>query len=344
VPKLRFQPGLRLNYDKKTGSYLAVVTNGAGSTTLTADQRGVLAPQNYSARFSDWNVSGDATLSYDFARDVHGYATYARSFKSGGINLSGLPLDANNNPILGAASVKPEKVNHFELGLKTQFLDRRATLNLAGFWTEVKDYQATVTNGQLGVIRGYLANADKVRVRGVEFDSNFQPTDRFKLYVNGAYTDAKYVRFRDAPCPPELSGGTTGATPSAPGTPGGVSPANCDISGQVLPGISKWALGFGGEVNVPVQEGQVYLGYDGSWRSRFSSNPSPSAYTWIDGYSLSSFRLGYRKGKVNAFAWVRNAFDKRYFELLSVQSGNTGLIVGQPGDPRTWGFTISGSF
>ncbi|WP_313534585.1 TonB-dependent receptor [Sphingomonas sp.] len=344
VPKLRFQPGLRVNYDKKTGSYLAVVTNGAGSTTLTADQRGVLAPQNYAARFSDWNVSGDATLSYDFARDVHGYATYARSFKSGGINLSGLPLDANNNPILGAASVKPEKVNHFELGLKTQFLDRRATLNLAGFWTEVKDYQATVTNGQLGVIRGYLANADKVRVRGVEFDSNFQPTDRFKLYVNGAYTDAKYVRFRDAPCPPELSGGTTGATPSAPGTPGGVSPANCDISGQVLPGISKWALGFGGEVNVPVQEGQVYLGYDGSWRSRFSSNPSPSAYTWIDGYSLSSFRLGYRKGKVNAFAWVRNAFDKRYFELLSVQSGNTGLIVGQPGDPRTWGFTISGSF
>jgi len=344
VPKLRFQPGLRVNYDKKTGSYLAVVTNGAGSTTLTADQRGVLAPQNYSARFSDWNISGDATLSYDFARDVHGYATYARSFKSGGINLSGLPLDLNNNPILGAASVKPEKVNHFELGLKTQFLDRRATFNVAGFWTEVKDYQATVTNGQLGVIRGYLANADKVRVRGVEFDSNFQPTDRLKLYVNGAYTDAKYVRFRDAPCPPELSGGTTGATPSAPGTPGGVSPANCDISGQVLPGISKWALGFGGEVNVPVAEGQVYLGYDGSWRSRFSSNPSPSAYTWIDGYALSNFRLGYRKGKVNAFAWVRNAFDKRYFELLSVQSGNTGLIVGQPGDPRTWGFTISGSF
>jgi iron complex outermembrane recepter protein len=329
--KLRFQPGLRLNYDKKTGSYVAVVTNGSGSTNLTSDQRGVLAPQDYSARFSDWNVSGDATLSYDFDPDVHAYATYARSFKSGGINLSGLPLDASNNPIQAAASVKPEKVNHFEVGLKTQFLDRRATLNLAGFWTDVKDYQATVTNGQLGVIRGYLANADRVRSRGVEFDSNLQVSARLKLYANGAFTDAKYVRFRDAPCPPELSGGSN-------------SPANCDISGQVLPGISKWAAGFGGEANVPVREGQVYLGYDGSWRSRFSSNPSPSAYTWIDGYSLSNFRLGYRKGRVNTFAWVRNAFDQNYFELLSVQSGNTGLIVGQPGDPRTWGFTISGSF
>lgn len=331
LPKLRVQPGLRLNYDKKSGSYVATVTTGTGSTTLNSDQRGVLAPQSYSPRFSDWNVSGDVTLSYDFDRDVHGYATYARSFKSGGINLSGLPLDANNSPILAAVTVKPEKVNHYEVGLKTQFFDRRATFNLAGFWTEVKDYQATVTNGQLGVIRGYLANADKVRVRGFEFDSNIQPSDRFKLYANGAFTDAKYARFRDAPCPPELSGGAS-------------SPANCDISGQVLPGISKWAFGFGGEANAPVAEGEVYLGYDGSWRSRFSSNPSPSAYTWIDAYSLSNFRLGYRKGKVNAFAWVRNAFDKRYFELLSVQSGNTGLIVGQPGDPRTWGFTISGSF
>ena len=347
VDGLHIQPGLRVNYDKKDGSYVAVVTTGTGSTTLNSDQRGVLAPQSYNPKFSDWNVSGDITLSYDFSPDVHAYATYARSFKSGGINLSGLPLDASNNPILSAATVKPEKVNHFEIGLKSQFADRRVTFNLAGFWTEVEDYQATVTNGQLGVIRGYLANAGKVRVRGVEFDSSFRPSQRFNAYVNGAYTDAKYVDFKDAPCPPELAGGTVagaGQTPSAPGTPGGLSPAFCDISGQVLPGISKWSLSWGGEVNLPFGDGNAYLGYDGSWRSRFSSNPSPSAYTWIDGYSLSNFRAGWRRQDLNIYAWVRNAFDQNYFELLSVQSGSTGLIVGQPGDPRTYGLTISKSF
>jgi iron complex outermembrane receptor protein len=41
---------------------------------------------------------------------------------------------------------------------------------------------------------------------------------------------------------------------------------------------------------------------------------------------------------------VHNAFDQDYFELLSTQSGSTGLIVGQPGDPRTFGATISASF
>jgi iron complex outermembrane receptor protein len=350
--RLRLQPGLRVNYDKKSGSYVAVVTTGTGSTTLNNDQRGILAPQSYEAEFSDWNVSGDFTIAYDLAPDVLAYATYAKSFKSGGINLAGLPLDASSNPILSAATVKPEKVDHFEVGLKTQFLNRRATLNLAGFWTGIDDYQATVTNGQLGVLRGYLANADKVRVRGIEADFSIRPARGLSLYVSGAFTDHEYVRFVDAPCPPELAGGSA-ATPanpaSPPGAPGGFSPANCDISGQWLPGISKWAFSFGGEYGLPAKllgrSGEVYVGADGSYRSRFSSNPSRSAYTDIEGYALASFRLGFRSDDGwNGFLWVRNAFDARYHDVLATQSGSTGLIVGQPGDPRTWGVTIQKRF
>jgi iron complex outermembrane receptor protein len=360
VSEFHIQPGLRLNYDRKEGSYVATVSinnasfpNKVGTcanpTALNADQLNTLAPQCYSPNFSAWNVSGDFTLSYDFSPDVHGYATYARSFKSGGINLSGLPLNATNTGVdLTTQTVKPEKENHYEVGLKTQFLDRRLTLNLAGYWTDVFDYQATVNNGQTTVIRGYLANAGLVRVRGAEFDSSFRPSPRVSLYASGAYTDARYVRFTNAPCPPELSGGNpvlpgSGNVVAPAGTPG-FSPLTCDISGGALPGVSKWSLSFGGEINKPVGKGQVYLGYDGSYRSRFSSNPSPSAYTWIEGYSLSNFRLGYRQGSLNVFAWVRNAFDRNYFELLSTQSGSTGLIVGQPGDPRTFGATISKRF
>ncbi len=348
----RFQiaPGLRLNYDKKKGDYVSVVTNGTG-TALTADQRGVLAPQSYQPNFDNWNLSGDITAAYTVTSDIHAYATYARSYKSGGINLSGLPLDLSNNPILSAATVRPEKVNHYELGLKTQFIDRRLTLNLAGFWTEISDYQATVTNGQLGVLRGYLANAGKVRTRGLEFDSAFRPTNRFSVYANGAYTDAKYVKFVDAPCPPELSGGSAPTATSLPGPAGTgtVSPSNCDISGQRLPGVSKWAFSYGAEYDLPATigglDGQVYLGYDGSYRSTFSSNPSRSLYTDIKGYALSNFRLGFKaKDSWNVFGWLRNAFDHNYYEVLALQSGSTGLVVGQPGDPRTYGLTVSRSF
>jgi iron complex outermembrane receptor protein len=350
--RLQLQPGVRINYDKKDGSYVATVTTGTGSTTLNSDQRGVLAPQSYEAKFSDWNLSYDFTASYDVADHVLAYATYARSFKSGGVNLSGLPLDGNNDPILSAGSVKPEKVNHFEVGLKTQLLDRKVTLNLAGFWTEISDYQATVTNGQLGVLRGYLANAEKVRVRGVELDLSARPTDRLDVYFNGAYTDHEYVSFKDAPCPPELAGGTTvtaGQTPSGPGVAAGLSPASCDISGQWLPGISKFALSYGGEYRLPTKllglDGEAYLGVEGSYRSKFSSNPSRSAYMDVKGYALTNFRAGFRAdSRWDIYGWVRNAFDSKYYEVLANQSGNTGLIVGQPGDPRTFGVTVKASF
>ncbi len=353
------QPGFRVNYDKKKGLYNSVVTNGAGQLVTFAStdprivaQRAVLAPQFFEPKFSDWNFSYDVTASYRLSRDILAYATYAKTFKSGGINLNGVPADTLGNPLLAAGTVKPEKVSHFEAGIKAQFWDRKVTLNLSAFRTEIRNYQALVNNGQLGVLRGYLANADKVRTQGLEWDFSVRPSERFNLYVNGSRTNAKYVKFVDAPCPPELSGGTTvlpGQVPGEAGIPGGLSPESCDISGQRLPGVSKWTLSYGAEVNLPTtvlgKEGVVYLGYDGNLRSNFSSNPTPSAYTWVKGYSLSNFRLGYRSEHgVDLYGWVRNAFKQKYFEQLAVPSGNTGLIVGQPGDPRTWGFTVKAEF
>jgi iron complex outermembrane recepter protein len=356
------QPGLRLNYDRKKGLYDSVVTGRASDGTRQlvlfsgayagdpwiVAQRGVLAPQRFSPRFSDWNVSYDLTASLDLAADVHAYATYARTFKSGGINLNGVPADGVGNPLLAAGTVRPEKVDHVEIGVKSQFWDRKATFNVSAFRTVIGDYQALVSNGQLGVLRGYLANAEKVRSQGFEWDFSLRPGDRFNAYVNGAWTDATYRDFTDAPCPPELSGGGSGTPVAAPGVPGN-SPANCDISGKVLPGVSKWALSWGAEVNQPVRllgrDGEAYLGVDGSYRSAFSSNPSPSAYTRIRGYALTNLRAGFRTdGGLELFAWVRNAFDVDYFEQLQVPSGNTGLIVGQPGDPRTYGATVKVEF
>lgn len=360
---LTISPGVRVNYDRKSGFYSSVVTGTAsdGTTQLVlftgpyandpwiAAQRGVRAPQFYEPTFSQWNLSYDLNLSYRLAPDVLTYATYAKTFKSGGINLNGVPLDAAGIPILAVGSIRPEKVDHFEVGVKSQFWDRRATLNVTGFWTEIRDYQANVNNNQLGLLRGYLANAEKVRVRGIESDFSVRPSDRFTAYVNGAYTDHEYVRFVDAPCPLELSGGGTGTPVAPPGTPGGNSPANCDISGQWLPGISNWAASWGAEWNAPVglfgRDGQAYFGYDASYRSKFSSSASRSIYLDVDGYSLHNFRAGFRTSDgLNLFAWLRNAFDQNYFEQLAVTPGSTGLVAGQPGDPRTYGLTLGFSF
>ena len=368
---LTIQPGARLNYDKKSGFYQRVVTTGtgavitscapsvtAGNPVLTA-QCGIYQPQVSAPSDSAWNFTYDFNVNYKIAPDILAYATYAKSFKTLGINQNGLPLNSDNTVNYAAGTVKPESVNHFEVGLKTQFWGRRATFNLTAFRTEIKDFQATVNGGQFGTTRGYLANADKVRSQGIEADFKIVASDRFTAYANGAYTDAKYVKFCNAPPPPELAGGSstgivvTGrcsytGTPGPAATASQVSPPFVDISGERLPGVSKWAFSYGAEYNIPLtlldKDGQLYVGVDGNYRSHWNSNATPSIYTEVKGYALTNFRAGFRGDGFDVFGWVRNAFDVNYIDNLQVAPGNTGLIAGTPGDPRTWGGTIKFSF
>jgi len=351
-------PGVRINYDDKVGSYVSIVRDAqgnlvpySGGTPRQAAQREAIQPQAFQDEaYRAWNLTYDLTASYKPSRDVLLYATYAHTFKSGGLNLNGVPV-VNGVVQTDLAQIDPEKVDHFELGVKSQFWDRKATFNVSGYWTIIKDYQAIVNNSSTSTLRGYLANAGEVRVRGVEADFSIRPTERFNAYVNGAFTDHKYVEFANAPCPPERSGGTAapvGSPGGTPGVPGQLSPVVCDISGQWLPGISKWAFSYGAEYNVPAKllglDGEFYVAGDANYRSKFSSNASRSIYTDIEGYTLANFRLGFRTDDFNVFGWVRNAFDQEYFELLATTPGNTGLVAGNPGDPRTYGLTISKAF
>ena len=331
--RLSIAPGLRVNYDKKRGSYEALVSGGLPNPTRAQQliKNGVLQSQSYEADFSDWNLSGDVTLSWKPTRDVLLFATYARSFRSGGINLSGLPTRADGvTPATEVATIDPETVDHFELGLKSTLMDGAATLNLAAYRTDIRDFQTTVVDGTVGVIRGYLANVPKVRSQGLEADLSVRPTDRLNAYVNFAWTDATYVDFPGAPPPIEQSGGAIQFV---------------DASGGRLPGVSEYALSYGAEYRLPAGSGEAYLGIDGSLRSDFSSSPTPSRVQNVDGYVLTNLRAGYRaQGGWEVFGWVRNAFDTRYFDFLTAAPGSTGLIVGQPGDPRTWGVTASVRF
>ncbi len=332
--KLRIQPGLRINYDTKDATYSATVTGGIGNPTAAqqAQKNAALPAQFYTGRFRATNVSGDLNISYRIADDVLIYGVYSRAFKSGGLNLNGLPFRADNVTVATElATVRPERVNHFEAGVKAQLWDRRATINLTAYHTKVKDYQTTVSNGAIGVVRGYLANAD-VRIRGAEGEFSVRPFQWLNAYLNVAYNDGIYARFPDAPVAPESSGGT------AP---------SIDISGKRFPGISKWSLAWGGEASLPISPGggEAYLGVDASYRSSYSSNATPSPYFIVDAYTIANVRLGYRRESgFNVFAWVRNAFNEKYYEFLTNQPGNNGLVVGQLGDPRTFGVTIAKRF
>ncbi len=342
---LHVLPGVRYNYDKKDLDYARTTYGGLQTTdpALLALKKAVYSNQAFSTSADNNNLSANLTLSYRPSNQLNVYATYSNSYKSVGLNLGGLPtIGTSDSADLSVAQVKPEYVQHYEVGVKTKPF-KGATVNVTVFNTDITDYQTTVQVPQIGLNRGYLANAEKVNVKGLEVDARYQYNEDLNVNAALAYTEGKYVSFTNAPLPLEETGKTI--------VEGGVSKtvAFKDASGGILPGISKWNVSGGIDWNFTKgklggRTGKFFFASDVSYRSEYSSNPTPSAVLNIDGYALLNTRIGFKSDNFSYFFWGRNLAGTNYFEQLQAAAGNSGLYAGVLGDPRTYGATIRFNF
>ena len=330
--KLHLLPGIRVNYDDKSVDFKRVTYGGleTNDPALIAIKKSVYSDQEFQAQIDSVNYSGQLTLSYKATDKINTYATFATNFKPVGLNLGGLPSVAGK-PLTELAVIKPEELQHFEIGIKTSPTNS-TTANITIYNTKIKNFQTQVQLADLSVNRGFLANAEEVRVRGIEFDGNAKIGDYISFYGAVAYTDGIYVSFTNAPPPLEETGGATFK----------------DISGSELPGISKWAGSLGGEIDKTGKlfnlDGKYFLALDSYFRSSFSSSASPSKYLAIDGYGLLNARLGFQNHGFTIYVWGRNLLNTDYYEQLLPAGGNAGHYAGMLGDPRTLGITLRYSF
>src|SRR5690606_39272957 len=114
-----------------------------------------------------------------------------------------------------------------------------------------------------------------------------------------------------------------------------------DISGGALPGVSKWAGSVGGEFAIVTKsvgkDVKFFIALDDSFRSSFSSSPSPSAYLNVDGHSVLNARTGFKAPYgIPAYVWSRNLLNQDDFERLLAAGGTAGHYAGVLGDPRTF--------
>lgn len=347
IDGLHVLPGIRFNYDKKDVSYNRTRYGGldtatyagtkAEKTSLQNFKNGVYTDQAYEADADENNLTYNVTLAYKANNRINAYATYSTSYKPVGVNVAGLPTPPAGKTLTDLAIINPEDVKHVEIGIKSS-PSPNATLNLTVYNTRIHDYQTNVQSPELGVNRGYIANAEEVSVQGAEIDANINFRS-FRFFGSLAYADGKYVKFTNAPLPLEETGTTVDVE--------GVSTqlAFKDISGGDLPGISKWTTSAGGEFTTSTsflrQPGKFFFAVDTYYRSDFSSSASPSRYLNVDGYMLVNARTGFRASNgISAFIWSRNLFDKNYYEQLLVAGGNAGHYAGVLGDPRTYGITL----
>jgi len=334
--RLSLTTGLRYTGEDKDGSYSSFVYGGLTgvSPSLLNSKLSILRPQTYEAKKSSGNLSGRFVASYEVTDGVMAYASYADTSKSGGLNMSGLPLNAANLPALATVVIRPEKNTTIEAGVKSKLFGNRVILNADLYETNVKDFQTNVVDTGPGALRGYLANIPKVRVKGAEFDGQFLLTDHLSAHLSAAWTDGRYVSYVNGPCPLERIASATTV---------------CNLSGKPLSSLARWVWSGGGEyhrsLTLGAATGDGYVHVETTLRTKTFGDPSDSAYTVIGGYGLTNLKVGFRAARGwEASVFVRNLFDAHYLQNVTIQAGNSGLIVGTPGDGRSLGAALRTRF
>jgi iron complex outermembrane receptor protein len=312
--RLTLTGGVRYTHDRRDG-----VSDTSTSGTPNA---ATSIPFHYNVAVSGDNVSYLASASYKIAKDVLGYVSYSTGYKGAGLNLNAA-VSAGSPLVLA-----PELVNSWEVGLKQQYLDRRLTLNLAGYWTELTGLQANIvpSNGN----RSFLANVGNIRSRGIEADGTFRLTEGLTLGLNGSFNDATYSSYPNAPCPVGVTG-------------------TCNLTGSPVYEAPKWIGNASVEYRFHWGELRPYVLAQYSYRSSAYGTVDDSPYGLIPAYGVTNFRVGSTldSGRYDVSAWIYNAFDVRYFQNLSTQSivGTSPFaFAGQLGTPMTFGATVRAYF
>ncbi len=253
--------------------------------------------------------SGRAGVEYALGT-ANLYATYTRGYKGPAISSAA-----------GVAfAVDPERVDAYEVGVKADLLDRRLTLNLAGFINEFRDFQAQVfdptLNGGLGTFR--TGNASTLKTRGVEAEAIVRPASGFSLTGGVTYLDTEYGNYNVA-C---YFGQTAAQGCSLPGP-------SFNAAGSPLVGASKWTTSLAASVDRPVGDTlRVFANADWRYRSSFYyaiNDPN----TIQPGFSVvnATVGIGDAEGRARFSVFVRNLFDKRYAAAIFPGNFSAGQYV-----------------
>lgn len=140
-------------------------------------------------------VTPRLTVDWQVTDNVLIYSTGARGYKPGGFNT-------NEVTELVGQGYRPEFVMTYEMGVKSQWFDRRLTVNVDIFLNDYTDQQIGVqlTNPG-GVTSAGIVNAGAVETRGFEVDADWLVTPDLALRLGYAYTDATYEAYIQGPRP-----------------------------------------------------------------------------------------------------------------------------------------------
>jgi len=269
---------------------------------------GSVALAGYPLRSNYNHWDGDATLTYKFSPDINAYARFATGYLSGGI--------------LATKAYAPEVVKSYEAGVKSEWLDHRLRLNLAGFYEHRRNIQIEQFDPNIGT---FINNFGSANLHGLEFEAVLVPVEGLTLSANFGWITT-----------PSASS-TTGASPRSV-----VPPKNLALSAEYA--FPKFDNGMYASARL-----------DASWVDDHYEIVIPlkdpvldqqtaiAKANWLVNARLSllDIPVGGEQYKARVSLWGRNLLDSHELEF----SRDLGLaVVGNFQIPRTFGADIAFDF
>jgi len=300
IDKWSLSGGIRQSWDKKDLIATPTLTSGTGE---------------FKANFS--KPTAELGTEYRFDVDKMLYFRFSQGYRAGGLNGAATSLLAVN-------VYKPETVNAYEVGLKSEWFQRRLTANLTAFHYNYHDLQIGAVQFE-PLVAGFttrLVNARGLKTDGLEFETNYRPTDALTITGNVSYLHAKYL--------------------SQILNLGGGAQQMADVPKDSVPKFSGF---LGVDYNFPLTNGAEFVWAGGvQYKGAEMLNPLVEFIGYQPAYALVDSSLTYRNsnGKFSIALYGQNLFDKYY--KINGDSGTNIFEWDIVGRPRTYGVRLIKDF
>lgn len=262
------------------------------------------------------DTSPKISLNWFASEDIMVYGGYSKGFKSGGYNADWIST-------MDALEFDDEKVDAYELGIKTTLLDGRLRINAAVFDSNHTDYQvqsmAPVPGGG-SILK--ITNAGEITSQGFEMDFAFLASEWFRVWGSYGYTDAEFDEFDGC----VVNGVVTSCKGNRP---------------QEAPKVN---YNFGAEATTPMGEGELFANTQYFWRDEMYSNANNEDAMYNPEYHELSGRIGWRS---NSDEWTVSLWGKNLTDEVA-QIYNRESFLNAPVStynvPRTYGVSVKWNF
>jgi iron complex outermembrane receptor protein len=301
--RLRLTAGARYTSEKR--DYDADSTDATGVVTSAVN-----------GAHTDFNRATPRVIAqYVFSKEANAYASYSKGFKSGVFNAFAV----------SAQPVRPEDLDAYEVGVKTDFLPG-LRMNLSAYHYQYNDIQVSARDPLTGLTE--LLNAARAKMNGGELEITAAVTRQLSVRGAATYLDATYTSFPGAIVNPPLpNGGNSTAIIDASGTPVIRAPKHTYTIGADY--VEEFAAGmFGLSTN-------LFFSDSYSW-DLLQRLVQPQ-------YKVLSAELSWTtaNNRLRFALWGNNLTDALVYQQM-VPSANADLVAFDR--PRSYGISVTARF